>query len=63
VLRPDNAISAQRWSVVPVVAGSGSFLIRDRNGSCLTATGAGATQLQVATCTSSDAQLFTLGAS
>ncbi|WP_396599503.1 hypothetical protein [Frigoribacterium sp. R86507] len=64
VLRSDNAISAQRWTAVPVVPGSGHFQFRDRNSMCLTSTGSGVTtQMQVSACTTSEAQLFTLGAS
>ncbi|MBD8703781.1 RICIN domain-containing protein [Frigoribacterium sp. CFBP 13712] len=64
VLRSDNAISAQRWTAVPVGTGTGMFQFRDRNSLCLTSTGSGVTtQMQVSACTSSETQLFTLGAS
>jgi len=64
VLRADNDISAQRWSVVPVGSGTGQFQMRDRNGLCLTSpAAAGTAQLQVAACGGAATQLFTLDAS
>ncbi|MBT1679712.1 ricin-type beta-trefoil lectin domain protein [Curtobacterium aurantiacum] len=64
VLRPDNDISAQKWTAEPVGAGSGLFRFRNRNDLCLTAAGGYGTThaMTVADCGTSGLQLFSLRA-
>ncbi|WP_349309756.1 RICIN domain-containing protein [Microbacterium sp. MM2322] len=58
ILRTTSNISAQKWEVVPIAPGSGTFLLRNRNDLCMDA--AASPALRVTECTSSTAQQFTL---
>jgi hypothetical protein len=64
VLRTVNDISAQKWAVEAVGAGSGLFRFRNKNNLCLTtspsASPSGTTAMTVADCDSSAPQLFTM---
>ena len=64
ILRTTSNISAQKWEIVPVAPGSGTFYLRDRNNLCLDTTGpltaANNTQLRVASCVGAANQVFTL---
>lgn len=64
VLRTLNDISAQKWSVEAVGAGSGLFRLHNKNDLCLTAaassSASASTAMSVADCSSSTLQLFTL---
>lgn len=64
LLRPDNDISAQKWTAEAVGAGSGLFRFRNRNDLCLTASNGSATTnpMTVADCSTSGLQLFSLRA-
>ncbi|MFB2556743.1 RICIN domain-containing protein [Herbiconiux liangxiaofengii] len=64
ILRTSSSISAQKWEVVPIAPGSGTFLLRNRNNLCLDTSGglaaSGRPALRVTECTSSTAQQFSL---
>jgi len=64
ILRAASNISAQKFEIVSVTPGSGTFYLRDRNGLCLDTTGpltaSNNTQLRVATCIAAASQTFTL---
>jgi len=64
ILRTTSNISAQKWEIVPVAPGSGTFYLRDRNNLCLDTTGpltaSNNTQLRVAACVGTASQMFTL---
>lgn len=64
ILRTTSNVSAQKWEVVAIAPGSGTFLLRNRNNLCLDTAGGltadGHPALRVTDCTSSTAQQFTL---
>ncbi|MFB2584529.1 fibronectin type III domain-containing protein [Herbiconiux liukaitaii] len=64
ILRTASSVSAQKWEVVAIAPGSGTFLLRNRNNLCLDTAGGltprGHPALRVTECTSSTAQQFTL---
>ncbi|SMQ61937.1 hypothetical protein SAMN06295943_0693 [Agreia sp. VKM Ac-1783] len=63
VLRGANDISGQKWQLLPIGSGTGTFTLRNKNMACLDIAGnvqAGGTQLRVASCDGSANQQFAL---